>query len=153
MKKRLTYILSISMALLLFAMGATFIYYALFDKEFMFIVPAAVFFLLASVLLAFSLYEMLIGKREYVFEGETIRVFRKGKEVGVINKGEVRKLVLVYDVFYETLEYMRFTASGKIYFITCDGKNTESAKAFVADLSYKTDKNNLYYLLSALAHM
>lgn len=129
-KKVLFYVLSFIIELSLFAV--VIIYF----NKFLIIPLICLVLLLLFTIYAF-IGEIFVGKKYIIIKNDNILVLRKKTIILTIEKEKIERLVVIYDVMYDSIDFISFKYKNKKYFFEISKETENDVKLFLSNLEYK----------------
>lgn len=148
MKKRV--LLYIVLFLTFLCISICFGYMVISEANIAFLVPGCIG-LVGAICFLYLLYrEAFCGRKTYYYDAGKMYVQQKGKSVETIDKINVEKVVLIYDLFQEDLHMISFRCNSKKYYFRIDPTNKEVMLSLIEGKNYRKKKNHWYYLIEWL---
>ena len=133
-------------AALLFALGAV-AFASTVPDDTAGIVPTVIFAAFASAFTYLLVKELIVGRKTYAFENNTLKVMRKGSVILEIQKGDIEGLVLGIDALDGKIHYVTFRHAGQKHVVFADGKSDQQFLEFADGIPCERKSNIWYYVL------
>ena len=147
MNNKIASILIVVLTLLMFVATVLVIseYSITNDEQLLFI--SIVFSLITVLMLLFILFDVVIGRKLYIFRKDKIIVSRKGKTIVEISNKDIILPVLVKNTIIGKNQMLTFNHNGKKHILLIRQDNEIALKQFTSGISVKTKDNTAEYVL------
>ena len=127
----------IYLLVLIFECGliAWFVY--ILDSDKYFIIPIIIFSIFVVITIISFIKTVFIGRKYLKIEDDKLLIKQKEKIIASINKNELGKLVVIFDIFSDHIDFIKFRYNNKKYFFQIPREIETELKTFVSDLNYK----------------
>ena len=105
------------------------------------------FSVITLLMFLFILFDIIIGRKLYIFKKEKIIVSRKGNILFEISNKEIASPVLVKDTVSGKNQMLSFKHNGKKHILLIRQNNEIALKHFLSGINVKNKDNTVEYLL------
>lgn len=107
------------------------------------IVPLVLLIIIFATTIISFVKTVFIGKKYIKIEDGKLLIKRKENIILSVNKNEIEKLVVIYDIFFEDIDFIKFQYNGKKYFFEIPAETNDELKVYINDLNYKRKRTIL----------
>lgn len=120
--------------------------YTVTNEEELLIISVA-FSVITLLMLLFILFDIVIGRKLYIFRKDKIIVSRKGKVLVEIANKDITSPVLIKDTHSGKNQMLTFKHNGKKHFLLIRQDNEVALRQFTSGINIKAKENTAEYLL------
>ncbi len=128
---------------------AWFVYNLGSDKYF--IISITVVSILLIITIISFIKTVFIGRKYLKIEDDKLLIKQKEKIIASINKNELGKLVVIFDIFSDHIDFIKFRYNNKKYSFQIPREIETELKTFVSDLNYKRKTDLLLEIINLIA--
>ena len=101
------------------------------------ITPIIIFGIFLIITIISFIKTVFIGRKYLKIEDDKLLIKQKEKIIASINKNELEKLVVIFDIFSDHIDFIKFHYNNKKYSFQISEEIETELKTFVSDLNYK----------------
>ena len=101
------------------------------------ITPIIIFGIFLIITIISFIKTVFIGRKYLKIEDDKLLIKQKEKIIASINKNELEKLVVIFDIFSDHIDFIKFHYNNKKYSFQIPREIETELKTFVSDLNYK----------------
>ena len=116
-----------------------------------FIISITVVSILLIITIISFIKTVFIGRKYLKIEDDKLLIKQKEKIIASINKNELGKLVVIFDIFSDHIDFIKFRYNNKKYFFQIPREIETELKTFVSDLNYKRKTDLLLEIINLIA--
>ena len=120
------------------------------SNKYLIIPIIAVSILIISTIICF-IKTVFIGRKYLKIEDDKLLIKQKEKIIASINKNELEKLVVIFDIFSDHIDFIKFRYNNKKYSFQIPREIETELKTFVSDLNYKRKTDLLLEIINLIA--
>ena len=129
--------------ILVFMIKNTSIFYNIWEiQKIMKKKSIALIIIFATTIISF-IKTVFIGKKYIKIEDGKLLIKRREDIILSVNKNEIEKLVVIFDIFFEDIDFIKFQYNGKKYFFEIPIETNDELKVYINDLNYKRKRTIL----------
>ncbi len=116
-----------------------------FDIQLLYI--SIIFSVVTLFMLLFILFDIVIGRKLYIFKKDRIIVSRKGRVLAEIINKDINSPVLTKDAYSGKKQMLTFGYNGKKHLLLIRQDNEVALRQFISGINVKTRENTVQYLI------
>jgi len=114
----------------------TMLLYAFYSYKYL-IIPIIILSIFIIITIISFIKTVFIGRKYLKIEDDKLLIKQKEKTIVSINKNELEKLVVIFDIFYDHIDFFKFHYNNKKYFFQISEEIENELKIFITGLNYK----------------
>lgn len=118
-----------------------------FSFEKYLIIPIIILSIFIIITIISFIKTVFIGRKYLKIEDDKLLIKQKDKIIASINKNELEKLVVIFDIFYDHIDFFKFQYNNKKYFFQISEEIDNELRTFVSGLNYKRKTNLLLNII------
>ena len=122
-----------------------------FSFEKYLIIPIIILSIFLIITIISFIKTVFIGRKYLKIEDDKLLIKQKEKIIASINKNELGKLVVIFDIFSDHIDFIKFRYNNKKYFFQIPREIETELKTFVSDLNYKRKTDLLLEIINLIA--
>lgn len=108
-----------------------------FDSDDYLIIPIIILSVFIIITIISFIKTVFIGRKYLKVEDDKLLIKQKERIIASINKNELKKLVVIFDIFYDHIDFFKFHYNNKKYFFQIFEEIENELRTFINDLNYK----------------
>ena len=151
MKKIPRYLLSLFIESCLLLVGIFFFFESSIKALIILIILLIIMIAITIILLLKSAFEYEVEmKKDIKIEDDKLLITQKDNIILSFNKNNLENVVVIYDLFFENIDYIKFKYNNKKYLFVVPEKMNDNLKVFIKDLNYKRRRYILFKIFLLL---
>lgn len=118
-----------------------------FSFEKYLIIPIIILSIFIIITIISFIKTVFIGRKYLKIEDDKLLIKQKDKIIASINKNKLEKLVVIFDIFYDHIDFFKFQYNNKKYFFQISEEIDNELRTFVSGLNYKRKTNLLLNII------
>lgn len=127
--------------------GLVVMFLYVFDFDKYLIIPIIILSIFIIITIISFIKSVFIGRKYLKVEDDKLLIKQKERTIASINKSELEKLVVIFDIFYDHIDFFKFHYNNKEYFFQITEEIENGLRAFISDLNYKRQTNLLLNII------
>lgn len=118
-----------------------------FSFEKYLIIPIIILSIFIIITIISFIKTVFIGRKHLKIEDDKLLIKQKDKIIASINKNKLEKLVVIFDIFYDHIDFFKFQYNNKKYFFQISEEIDNELRTFISGLNYKRKTNLLLNII------